>query len=53
MDYDAGFFRRAMLMQLFITGASGFVGGAAPRALLAAGHPVAAMSRSAKSDDVI
>lgn len=53
MDYDAGFFLGVMLMQLFITGASGFVGGAATRALLAAGHQVAAMSRSAKSDDVI
>jgi nucleoside-diphosphate-sugar epimerase len=42
-----------MLMQLFLTGASGFVGGAATRALLAAGHRVAAMSRSVKSDEVI
>lgn len=40
-------------MQLFITGASGFVGGAATQALLAAGHRVTAMSRSSKSDDVI
>ncbi|MEH6569265.1 MAG: NAD-dependent epimerase/dehydratase family protein [Halioglobus sp.] len=40
-------------MQIFITGASGFVGGATTRALLAAGHRIAAMSRSARSDDVI
>jgi len=40
-------------MHIFITGASGFVGGAAAQALLAAGHSVAAMSRSAGSDTVI
>lgn len=40
-------------MHIFITGASGFVGGAAARALLAEGHSVVAMSRSGKSDDVI
>ena len=40
-------------MHIFITGASGFVGGATALALLAAGHSVAAMSRSAGSDEVI
>ena len=40
-------------MQIFVTGASGFVGGAATRALLDHGHAVAAMSRSAGSDEVI
>ena len=40
-------------MHTFITGASGFVGGATVRALLFGGHSVAAMSRSARSDDVI
>lgn len=37
-------------MNIFITGASGFVGGAAARHLVAAGHQVSAMSRSAGSD---
>jgi nucleoside-diphosphate-sugar epimerase len=40
-------------MHIFITGVSGFVGGATARALLAGGHSIAAMSRSAKSDEVI
>jgi nucleoside-diphosphate-sugar epimerase len=37
-------------MNIFVTGASGFVGGAAVRKLVAAGHRVRAMSRSARSD---
>ncbi|MEJ0061250.1 MAG: NAD-dependent epimerase/dehydratase family protein [Terricaulis sp.] len=37
-------------MRLFVTGASGFVGGAATKTLIASGHPVRAMSRSEKSD---
>lgn len=37
-------------MHIFITGASGFVGGAAARDLVAKGHSVSAMSRSAGSD---
>lgn len=40
-------------MNIFITGASGFVGGAAARALSARGHAVSAMSRSEKSDAII
>ncbi|MEP2103574.1 MAG: NAD-dependent epimerase/dehydratase family protein [Parasphingorhabdus sp.] len=40
-------------MRIFVTGASGFVGGAASKALIAAGHQVMAMSRSEKSDAVI
>lgn len=40
-------------MHIFVTGASGFVGGAAVRALVAAGHKVSAMSRSEKSDEKI
>lgn len=40
-------------MRIFVTGASGFVGGAATQALGLAGHTVRAMSRSAKSDPVI
>ena len=40
-------------MKLFITGASGFVGGAATRALAAKGHTVRAMSRSIGSDQRI
>ena len=40
-------------MNIFITGASGFVGGASTRKLAAAGHKVQAMSRSEKSDAVI
>lgn len=40
-------------MQIFVTGASGFVGGAATRALIAKGHKIVAMSRSERSDAVI
>lgn len=40
-------------MNIFITGASGFVGGAAAHALIAAGHKVTAMSRSERSDATI
>ena len=40
-------------MRIFVTGASGFVGGAATQALGLAGHTVRAMSRSAKSDPLI
>ena len=40
-------------MKIFITGASGFVGGAATRRLVEAGHDVYAMSRSTKSDVAI
>ncbi|MEC8429067.1 MAG: NAD-dependent epimerase/dehydratase family protein [Pseudomonadota bacterium] len=40
-------------MNIFITGASGFVGGAATKHLVAAGHRVMAMSRSEKSDEAI
>jgi nucleoside-diphosphate-sugar epimerase len=40
-------------LNIFVTGASGFVGGAATRALVAAGHHVTAMSRSGRSDAVI
>lgn len=37
-------------MKIFVTGASGFVGGAAAKRLVADGHEVVAMSRSAASD---
>ena len=37
-------------MRIFVTGASGFVGGAATRALVADGHELRAMSRSDRSD---
>ena len=40
-------------MQIFITGASGFVGGGAMRHLIGSGHAVSAMSRSEKSDIAI
>jgi nucleoside-diphosphate-sugar epimerase len=40
-------------MRIFITGASGFVGGAAARHFVAQGHDVRAMSRSPKSDAAV
>jgi nucleoside-diphosphate-sugar epimerase len=40
-------------MRIFVTGASGFVGGAATKKFVAAGHDVGAMSRSEKSDAAI
>lgn len=40
-------------MRIFVTGASGFVGGAATRRFVADGHEVTAMSRSEKSDAAI
>ena len=40
-------------MNIFITGASGFVGGAATRHLVNAGHRVRAMSRTEVSDEII
>jgi nucleoside-diphosphate-sugar epimerase len=40
-------------MNIFVTGASGFVGGAATRDLVKQGHTVYAMSRSEKSDQLI
>jgi nucleoside-diphosphate-sugar epimerase len=40
-------------MRIFITGASGFVGGAAARYFVGKGHDVRAMSRSEKSDAII
>jgi len=40
-------------MRVFITGASGFVGGAAAQRLKAGGHDVIAMSRSERSDDKV
>jgi nucleoside-diphosphate-sugar epimerase len=40
-------------VNIFITGASGFVGGAATRRLAAGGHRIRAMSRSAASDEKI
>lgn len=40
-------------MRIFVTGASGFVGGAATQAFGSSGHTVWAMSRSAASDPLI
>jgi nucleoside-diphosphate-sugar epimerase len=40
-------------MKVFVTGASGFVGGAAVRRFVAAGYEVMAMSRSDEADDRI
>ena len=40
-------------MNIFVTGASGFVGGAATKHLISLGHKVHAMSRSEKSDTSI
>ncbi|MBI1252656.1 MAG: NAD-dependent epimerase/dehydratase family protein [Alphaproteobacteria bacterium] len=40
-------------MRIFVTGASGFVGGAATKAFVRAGHAVTAMSRSERSDFAI
>jgi nucleoside-diphosphate-sugar epimerase len=40
-------------MRIFVTGASGFVGGAAVARFVTAGHEVSAMSRSEKSDAAI
>jgi hypothetical protein len=40
-------------VNIFITGASGFVGGAAARRLVAEGHRIRAMSRSSSSDQKI
>lgn len=40
-------------MKIFVTGASGFVGRAALRKLVAAGHQLSAMSRSERSDATI
>lgn len=40
-------------MRIFVTGASGFVGGAATKRFVADGHEVYAMSRSEKSDAAI
>lgn len=40
-------------MEVFVTGASGFVGGAATRALIARGHRVRAMSRREASDGLV
>jgi nucleoside-diphosphate-sugar epimerase len=41
------------MMRIFITGASGFVGGAAARHFVSKGYDVRAMSRSEKSDKAI
>ncbi len=40
-------------MRIFVTGASGFVGGAAAKRFVADGHEVLAMSRSEKSDAAV
>lgn len=41
------------MTRIFITGASGFVGGATAKHLVEAGHKVRAMSRSVRSDEII
>src|ERR1022692_2926492 len=57
-EIEHGWFGRMLekavnALNIFITGASGFVGGAAARRLAAEGHRVRAMSRSSSSDQKI
>jgi hypothetical protein len=53
LDGAQGLPPRGERMRVFITGASGFVGGAAARWLRERGHTIAAMSRSKRSDAAI